>query len=60
MLSKELGFGDNWITVGSNWLQPDRQFDPTRKGLMEALELADKLGESLKISLHSGEYISLD
>ena len=60
MLSKELGVGDNWITVGQDWLRPDRQFPPTRKGLLEALALANELKESLKISLHSGEYISLD
>jgi len=60
MLSKELGSSDHWITVGQDWLRPDRQFDATRKGLIEALALADKLGESLKISLATGEYISLD
>jgi hypothetical protein len=60
MLSKPLGYGDNWITVGKDWQDPNRQFDPTRQGLFEALALATKLKETLKISLATGEYIPLD
>ena len=60
MLSKELGVGDNWITVGKNWMDPQRQFDATREGLLQALALAAELKESLKISLATGDYISLD
>ena len=64
MLSKPLGsennWIDSWITVGTDWQNPERQFDATRKGLLQALELATELKETLKISLATGEYIPLD
>ena len=56
MLSKELGFGDNWIEVGDSFNK--ERFDPTREGLFKALEVAK--GKPLRIHLSTGEYIPLD
>ena len=55
MLSKELGVKDNWIEVGD--VRTER-FDPTREGLLKALEVAK--GKPLRVHLSTGEYIPLD
>ena len=55
MLSKELGVEDNWLEVGDIYIE---RFDPTREGLLKALEVAR--GRPLRVHLSTGEYIPLD